>query len=49
MRMGSNNTDGNEAERRHMLFNVLLAHSFLVLRLVCTVMWVVDEVEHWEG
>jgi hypothetical protein len=43
--MGSNNTDGNEAEYRDILCSALPVHLLLVLRLVCTVMFVVDEVE----
>lgn len=43
--MGSNNTGRNEAECRDILYSALPVHLFLVLRCVCTVMLVVDEVE----
>jgi len=40
-----NNTDGNEVERRDILWSALPAHLLLVLGLVFTVIFVVDKVE----
>ena len=41
----SNNPGGNEAEHRNILCRALTVNLLLVLRLICTVMFVVDEVE----
>lgn len=44
--MGSNNTDGNEAEYRELLCGALPVRLFLVVfRRVCTMVFVVDKIE----
>jgi len=49
VRTRSNSTDGNGAECKDILYSALPVFLFFVLGCVCTVIFVVDEVEHWEG
>jgi len=48
-RTENSNTDENEVECKDILCGALPVHLFFVLGRVCTMVWVIDEVEHWES